>query len=105
MRCVSVAEQNGSCTSVVEVEPLTYHCSTGVMVAVGEAHGKCACRWFWITLVIVEAGLRCLRRKFPRFSQGPSYEGRPPVTVAGGRRQKTAFVAARRCDVFARFMT
>lgn len=36
---MGVAEQNDSCIGAFDVEPLKYHCSTGVVVADGEARG------------------------------------------------------------------
>lgn len=41
MQRVSVTEQNGSCIDAVDFAPLKNHCSTGVMIAGGEARCKC----------------------------------------------------------------
>lgn len=82
--------ENGICMGAVDVGPLQYSCSRGVVVAGGErARQVCAVLDSGSGIYVIgEADLRRLRRHFPERSTGHPYEGGPTVTVADDRGQK-----------------
>lgn len=94
VRRVGVAEQNRSCMAALDDELLRHHCSTGVMVAGGEACGECVVQTVLgsgsgIPIIPeVQVSLCRLRRRFPRLPIEYPWEGGSSVTVADGRRHK-----------------
>lgn len=84
----SVAEKNGSFMGVVDVEPLKYRCSTGFMVAGGEARSKGVLQTVLGNgpgiSIIGKAGQHRLQRRSPELPTVYPYEGEPSVTVVDG---------------------
>lgn len=88
---MSVEEKTRSCISAVDIEPLNYHCSTGVMVGGGEARGKCVLHTVLNSgsgiSIIGVAGPHRLQHYFPGLPTVYPFVGGPSMTVAGGRGQ------------------
>lgn len=88
VRRVSVAEQNVTYMCAVDLEPLKFPCSMGVMVVGGEARGKCVLQNILDggsgTSKLMETGLRLLLRLFHGLPTVHPFEKGPSVTVADG---------------------